>query len=102
MYRWIRTAKIANGRFPQAIGWAKEMTGFAQKKFKTPEINLYVTAIGEQGVVRWECEYPDLATFERVQAAVLTDSEYWQYIARANQEQLFVDGYTHDTLLRKV
>jgi hypothetical protein len=102
MYRWIRTAKISNGRFPQAIGWAKEVSGFVQKKFKTPDIRVYTAAVGEIGTLVWETDYSDLATLEKIQAQIPGDSEYWQYIHRAAQEQLFIDGETRDTLLRQL
>ena len=102
MYRWIRTAKVAKGRFPQAIGWAKEMAAFGEKKYKTPEIRVYMDAFGEVGTIRWEADYADLATFERVQNAVLTDPEYWQSIAKANADELFIDGSAHDYLLKQI
>lgn len=96
MYRWTRTAKISKGRFPQAIGWGKEIAAFAQKKFGTPEIRLYINAFGDVGIVRWESDYADLASFEKVQAKLLTDQEYWQQIAKANADELFIDGSVHD------
>lgn len=102
MYRWIRTARVAKGHFPQALGWAKEMAGFGQKKFNLPEVRVYMDAVGEIGTIRWEIDYPDLAAWDKAQTQVLTDAEYWQLIAKANAQELFIDGTTHDYLLKQV
>jgi len=102
MFRWIRTAKVAKGRFPQAIGWAKEVAAFAQKTFNTPEIKVFMEAFGDTGNLRWEIEYPDLATFEKVQGELMTNGDYWAAIAKANDDELFIDGTTKDYLLKEI
>lgn len=97
-FRWTRTAKVSKSRIPQAIGWGKEVSAFAQKKFGTPEIRMYMNAFGDVGVLRWEIDYADLAAFEAVQSKLMMDQEYWQYIAKADQAEIFVDGSVHDEI----
>lgn len=102
MFRWVRTAKIAKGRVPQAIGFAKEISAFSQKKFATPEIRVYLDVTGDVGTVRWEMDFADLATFEKVQTAVMMDADYWQHITKANKDELFIDGTTTDSLMKQI
>lgn len=102
MYKWIRTTRVANGRFPQAIGWAKEMAGLAQKKFGVSQCRVYMDSVGEIGTLRWEIDYADLATYEKTMNAVMNDQEYWQFIAKAHTDQLFIDGSAHDYLLKQL
>jgi hypothetical protein len=102
MYKWIRTVRVAKGRFPQAIGWAKEMAAFGQKKFGLPEIRVYMDTMGEIGTIRWEIDYADAAAWDKAQTAVMSDPEYWQFIAKANADELFIDGSAHDYLLKRI
>ena len=100
--RWIRTAKIKGGKFMEAIGWAKEMAAFAPKKFGAPEVNVYLDTVGNVGSIRWIVDYDDMAAFEKVTNQVLADKEYWQIVNKAMSDGLFVDGETHDTILKKL
>ena len=102
MYRWIRTGQISKGRAPQAIGWAKEVSAFAQSKLGTPEIKVFLDVFGQTGTIRWEVEYKDLATFETVQTKVMESPEYWQHVAKAEADELFIDGSFNDYLLKEV
>lgn len=98
--RWVRTAKATGQRIPQAIGWSKEVSAFAQKKFGITDVRVSMAVTGETGLIRWEIDYPDLKTLEEKMAAVLMDQEYWQLIHRAFEQQLFIEGSTVDEIYR--
>ncbi len=34
--------------------------------------------------------------------AVMSDQEYWQFLAKAQADQLFIDGSAHDYLLKQL
>ena len=100
--RWMRSAVISNGRIPQAIAWSKEITSYAEKKFGTGKIETWIDGFGTVGSIRWTIDYPDLASFEKVQTQMLMDADYWKYIERAVKDQLFIDGSSVDTVSRSV
>lgn len=100
--RWMRTAKIANGKFLEAVGWAKETSAYVEKKWATPPVNVWIDSVGEVGLIRWTVDYTDLSEFETVQNKMLADQGYWQLVDKAMKSQIFIDGSTQDVLLRKV
>ena len=63
--RWMRNAQIANGRFMEAVAWAKETSGYAEKKFGVAKIDVWVDAFGPVGMMRWSIEFADLAAVDK-------------------------------------
>jgi len=100
--RWMRTAQVSNGKFPEAIAWAKEISAWAAKKHSTPKIDVWLDAFGAVGTLRWSMDYADLATFEKMQNAVLVDADYWRMIEQAAKAQLFIDGSMHDVICKSL
>lgn len=100
--RFMRTAQIANGKFMEAIAWAKETAGYVEKKWGTPPVSVFIDSVGSAGIVRWSMDLPDLTAFEKIQNQMMTDQSYWQLIDKAFKNELFMDGSTHDTLSRQV
>ena len=99
MVRWTRSAKVVLGKFPQAMQWAKEITEFANKKYKT-QMGVYLDIFGEAGTIRWVNDYADLGAFEKVRNQLLADQEYWK---KLNQSaELFVQGSTFDTVMQSI
>ena len=100
--RWTRTAKANNQKIPQALGWAKEIAGYAQKSFGLGEIRVSMAVTGETGVVRWEVDQPDMKALEESLGKMMTDSTYWKMIDKAFDDDLFLNGFTHDEIFRSV
>jgi nitrogenase molybdenum-iron protein alpha/beta subunit len=100
--RWMRTAQIANGKFMEAIAWAKETAGYVEKKWGTPHVAVLLDVFGPVGMVRWSTDFADLAAVEKVQAQMMMDQTYWQMIDKAFKAELFVDGTSVDTISRMV
>jgi hypothetical protein len=98
----MRTAKIANGKFLEAIGWAKETSSYVEKKWGTPPVNVWIDSFGEVGTIRWSMDFTDLSGVEKVQGQMLADQGYWQLVEKAMKAELFVDGSTIDSVFRKV
>ena len=74
--RWMRTATIKNGRFMEAIAWAKETAGYVEKKFGTGKCDVWLDTFGPVGTIRWSIDFADLASIEKVQATMLMDADY--------------------------
>lgn len=100
MVRWMRSARVAGGKFPQAVAWSKEMAKFAEKYQGVSSVNVFLDVFGESGTIRWVVDYQDLATLENVQNQILTDQEYWKKIGQA--QDFFVDGTIHDMVMRSL
>jgi hypothetical protein len=96
----MRTASISNGKFMDAVMWAKEVSGYVEKKHGTPKIHTWVDSFGQVGTMRWTMDAPDLSTIEKVQTAILADADYWKLLGKAAQQQLFIDGSTVDVVSR--
>ena len=99
MIRFTRSARIVHGKFPQAVQWAKEITEFANKKYKI-QMSVYVDCFGEVGTIRWFADYADLATVEKIRNQILADQEYWR---KFNQSaELLVHGSLFDMVLQPI
>jgi len=100
MVRWARSVRITSGKyFPQAMQWAKEITEFANKKYKI-QMSVYMDIFGESGTLRWFVDYADLAAMEKFRNQVLTDQEYWQKAAQASD--FFIQGSVFDTVMQAI
>jgi hypothetical protein len=87
----MRSAKVAPGKYLQAVQWGKEIAEYINKKYKL-QVSVYADSFGEVGTVRWFSDYPDLGTMEKVGDQILADQEYW---AKLNQSiELFQPGFT--------
>lgn len=99
--RWTRSAKIANGKFMEAIAWAKEAGGYVEKKVGT-KIEVWMDAFGPVGTVRWSGDFADLAAVEKAQVTIMADAAYWQLIDKAMKNGLYIDGESVDTVSRSI
>jgi hypothetical protein len=96
MVRLMRSAKVAPGKYLQAIQWGKEMAEFGNRKYKL-QISMFADNFGEIGTMRWFIDYPDLGTIEKIGDQILADQEYWTRIQQSLD--LFQPGFT-DTVMR--
>ena len=100
MIRWTRSLRISSGKdMPQAIKWAKEITEFANKKYKI-QMSVYIDTFGEYGTLRWFADYADLAAFEKVMNQVMADQEYWQKVAQASD--FVIHGSVNDKVMHSI
>ena len=100
--RWMRTAKIRDNKFLEAISWGKEVCGYVEKKTGCPKVQMWIDTAGELGTVRWTLDLPDLATVEKIQSQLLMDQGYWQLLSKSAKDGLFIDGAATDVIYREV
>ncbi len=100
MVRWMRKARIASGKFIPAIAWSKDITEYVKKVKEMASVDVYIDIFGEGGIVRWVIDYENLATLEKAHEQLRDDQGYWKKIEAA--EGLFIDGSTHDVVMRKI
>ena len=100
MYRFQRTAQIRSGKNVEAIQWAKKLTEYLNKKYAPVSMQAYTERFGDYGKVHWFTDFEDLATFEKINAQLMTDQEYGAKLNEAGE--LFIEGGTHDTLIQSL
>ena len=98
--RWMRTARIRNGKFMEAIAWAKETSAYVEKKHNVGKVGIWLDALGEVGTIRWTIDYPDMASYDKAMTAVMMDADYWKMLNKS--VELFHDGGTTDQLFKMV
>ena len=91
MIRWTRTARVAPGKLPDAIHWAKEMREYTKTKFGgATEVKIYLERYGELGVICWMADFENLATLELAGHAIDSDTGYQDRLKVAGE--LFLPG----------
>ena len=95
MVRWTRSARIAPGKEPQAIQWAKELHDWMRKKYGS-QLSVYMDCFGEVGTIRWFEDFENLAAVEKRMQQVMADQEYWQ---RVSQAPTLFQGVVFDTAM---
>ena len=99
MVRWTRSARIVPGKYLGAVQWAKEVAEYVNTKYKT-QVSVYMDYFGEYGTIRWFCDYPDLAAFEKLANQLITDQEYIGKLKSGTG--LLTPGSAFDTVMRAI
>lgn len=99
MVRWTRSARIAPGKFIEAIKWAKDIVEFTDKKYGS-QVTAYLDSFGEFGTLRWFADFADLATLEKQQHQLNADKEYLQKVSRGTE--FVVVESIFDTVMRAI
>jgi hypothetical protein len=90
---------VKNGKFTEAMMWAKEITEYVKAKYSQP-LEVYVQVLGDIAAIHWLDEYKDLAAFESVMGQIMSDQEYWAVVNKG--VELFIDGSWNDTMMRAI
>ena len=96
MLRFMRTARIARGKEPQAMQWAKGLTEWINKKYDA-HLSVYMDCFGEYGTLRWFKDYESLGDFETRMQRLLGDQEYLQWLAKG--ADLWIEGSIADVAM---
>ena len=86
----------------EAASFAKEIAGYVEKKYNTGKVHVWIDTSGQINALRWSIDMPDLAAVEKAQLASLMDPDYHKLVDRAFKAELFIDGQTHDVIMREI
>ena len=101
MIRWMRSARIAPGKYAEAIQFATEIVEYVKKKYEgAPDTGVFADSFGEIGTIRWCADYADFASWEKVQSQMVADPEWWQKMDAI--KDLFMPGSAHDVVMRSL
>jgi hypothetical protein len=86
MIRWIRTARIAQGKGQEAIQWAKDTREYTKTKFEGgADVKIYLETLGEYGVICWMVDFENLAALELAGQVLDDDSGYQERLQAASE-----------------
>jgi len=99
MYRHRAYAQVIYGHFNEFLKATEELNAIARKK-GWPESTIWTPVVGTGNEAVLETDYPDLASFERINRAFQSDSESMKiYRGTAG---LVVQGSVRDEIFEQV
>ncbi len=96
MYKWSRTAMVAQGKGPEATRFAVEVADYVEQHTGLA-VQAGAELAGEWGRIHWFAEPENAAQWESVNMQLAMDEAYQDLIARSGD--LFIGGMTKDTLV---
>jgi len=91
MIRWTRTARTAQGKYQEAIQWAKDTREYTKTKFEGgADVKILLETLGDYGVICWMVDFENLATLELVGQVLDEDSGYQERLLASSD--LFLPG----------
>jgi hypothetical protein len=99
MIKYIRSARIAPGKAPEAVAFAKEIADYVNKLLGT-NFEVYVQFGGAVGTLSWIGDYDDMAGMEVATNKLNSDKGY-AIKARENTD-FWIVGSFHDTILMSI
>jgi hypothetical protein len=100
MVRFQRLGRVKNGKYLEAIQWAKEVAEHINTKYSPVSLQVYTETFGDVHAIYWHGDYKDLAFFDSSYAQVLSDQGYWAIVMKGME--LFIEGSFRDTLMSAV
>ena len=98
MYKWSRSALIAQGKAPEAMEFATRVAGYVSENYIPVQVG--VELAGQFGRIYWFSEPESAAQWEQNNLALLTDEAFQKLVNDAGD--LFIAGETKDTLVMLV
>lgn len=95
MYKFNRSALIAQGKAPEAVEFAGKVAAYISEHHVPVQVGMETA--GQWGRIHWFSEPESAAHWEQVNLALLADEDYQALVASAGD--LFVAGETHDILV---
>jgi hypothetical protein len=100
MVRWMRKARVAPGKFIEAVGFATEIAGYVKKFEGLPPVHVFIDSFGDITTLRWIVDYESLAAMEQVSTQMMSDQDYLNKVN--NSGHLFLPGSVKDIVMRLI
>jgi len=100
MVRWMRTARVAPGKFMEAMGFATEIASYVKKFEGLPPVQVFMDSFGDMTTLRWVVDYESLAAMEQVGLQMMVDQEYLNKVNSSSH--VFIPGSLKDTVMRLI
>jgi len=99
MIRFVRTASIAQGKFGDAIAFAKQISEYLKRQHGL-QLEVMLPVGGNPQRVAWRAEYESLAALDALQTKLLLDREYLDLVAKGSGN--FIAGSLNDAIWRTI
>ena len=99
MIRLQRSIKVRGAKLEPAMQWAKEITGYINDKFSGANMLVFNERFGDVSTFHWTADFETLSTLEVWQQKLGADQGYQDFITKAENQALFVDGTVYDRIL---
>jgi len=99
MYRLMITARVKNGKIPEAISAAKAIAGYLNEKYRL-KVDVFLQQFGPAGTIYRTSEYKDLDAFEKLDRQIRADQGYWAVVNKASET--YVEASVESVLLQSV
>ena len=100
MVRWMRKARVAPGKFMEAIGFATEIASYVKKFEGLPPVHVFIDSFGDMTTLRWVVDYESLAAMEKVGLQMMSDQEYLNKVNSSSH--VFIPGSVKDVVMRLI
>ena len=100
MVRWMRKARVAPGKFIEAMGFATEIAQYVKKFEGLPPVHVFIDSFGDMTTLRWVVDYEDLGAMEKVNTQLMADMEYLKKVDSSSH--VFIPGTVKDTVMRLI
>ena len=100
MVRWMRKARVAPGKFMEAMAFATEIAGYVKKFEGLPPVHVFIDSFGDITTLRWIVDYESLAAMEQVSAQMMSDQDYLKKVNSSGH--LFMPGSVKDVAMRLI
>lgn len=100
MVRWMRKARVAPGKFIEAVGFATEISGYVKKFEGLPPVHVFIDSFGDITTLRWIVDYESLAAMEQVSTQMMSDQDYLNKVN--SSAHLFIPGSVKDVVMRLI
>jgi hypothetical protein len=96
----MRKARVAPGKFIEAMGFATEIASYVKKYEGLPTVQVFIDSFGDMTTLRWVVDYESLAAMEQVNTQMMSDQEYFQKIDSSSH--VFIPNSVKDTVMRLI
>jgi hypothetical protein len=100
MLRFERIGRLRNGRNPEGIMWAKEITEYLKANYSQASFQTYMEVFGDVHAICWHADLKDFAAWDGFLAKLMTDQQYWTIVKKGME--FFIDGSFKDRLMSMV
>jgi hypothetical protein len=99
MITFYRSASIASGKVPSALGFAKEISAYVKDKVGV-DVGIAVPVGGNPNRIGWAARYDNLAAMEAATDKLMADPKYLELVSKGADN--FIAGSVHDEIWRTI
>jgi hypothetical protein len=103
MVRFVRTAKVVDGKLPEAITFAKGHAETLQASARAaPDIEIFVNPFGDGTTIHWMADYEDISALHNSITSLIASRDYWKHFRDAFDKKVLVEGSIHDMVTQRI